>query len=319
MHVVTRSVVVALAVLIVTTSTAHAQTPDEVSETDAFAAGQRASVSASYKRRVESVEFGTKAVTQQLSSAAETAAGSPAAGGMGSRAYSSSTLPGCYNHVLAAVDGQMRYGHICPGYGGYQGGAAAELFGVHEIVLRDPVTGAITGTIPADELTGAPATTVTVTSAQLAEFAFADLTLPTPAVSMNPEGDQLVQLPSWLWIEPTQWVEEQRTATAGPISATVTADPARVEWDMGDGEVVTCDGPGRVYERRFAERPDATDCLYTYRHSSSTQPDHAYPMTATIAWDVSWTGSDGDGGGFGELTSTTSRAVRVREAQALVQ
>ena len=93
----------------------------------------------------------------------------------------------------------------------------------------------------------------------------------------------------------------------------------RVEWDMGDGEIVTCDGPGRVYERRFAERPDATDCSHTYRHSSSTQPDHAYPITATIAWDVSWTGSDGDGGGFGELMSTTSRAVRVREAQALVQ
>lgn len=147
MHVV-RAVAAVVAVIAVITSPADAQTVNETTETDVFAAGQRASVSASYKRRVESVEFGTQTVSRQLSSAAESAAGSPAAGGSAARASSSSTLPGCYNHIVATAGGQLRYGHICPDYGGYQGGATAELFGVYEIVLRDPVTGAITGTVP---------------------------------------------------------------------------------------------------------------------------------------------------------------------------
>jgi hypothetical protein len=321
MH-VTRTVALATTVICaIMSASAHAQSPDASIETGGFVSdGSRPAAQAAYKRRVESVEFGTQGVSQRLVSSAESGAGSPAAGGSEARARSSvATLPGCYNHIVSSEGGQLHYGHICPGYGGYEGGQTAELFGFGEIVLRDPVTGEITGTIPADELTSGAAPTFTVSSAVLAEFALTELTLPAPTIGMSPEEDQITQLPSWLWIDRSGWGPQDRTATAGPVSATVSASPVRVRWDMGNGDAVTCNGPGRVYEKRFAGRPEATDCRYTYRHSSAGQPGEIYDVTATVVWTATWSGSDGNGGDLGELTSQATQPVRVAEVQALVQ
>lgn len=320
MH-VSRTTVIATAIIcMLAWGPAVAQESQTSGETSGFVhEGARPAANASYKRQVESVEFGTQGVSGRLVSSAERAAGSPAAGVSEARARSSmSALPGCYNHVVSSSGGRLRYGHICPGYGGYQGGQTAELFGTGEIVLRDPVTGAITGTIPFSELT-AGTTTIAISSAMLAEFALAELTLPAPRIGMSPDGDHIVQLASWLWVDRTQWVPQDRTASAGPVTATVTATPVRVEWDMGSGDTVVCNGPGRRYRPRFEGRPGATDCKHTYRHSSAAQPDEAYDVTATMVWEASWSGSDGGGGDLGELTSQTSEAVRVAEVQALVQ
>lgn len=314
------ALVVVCAVVCTSASAATAQTDETNTFTSGHVRDNGATTQAAYKRRVESVELGTQGVSRRLVSSAESGAGSPAAGGSEARARSSvATLPGCYNHIVSSTGGQLHYGHICPGYGGYEGGQTAELFGTGEIVLRDPVTGAITGTIPADELTSGAQPTFTVSSAILAEFAFAELTLPAPTIGMSPAGDQITQLPSWMWIDRSAWGSRDRTATAGPVSATVTASPVRVEWDMGNGDAVACSGPGRVYEKRFAGRPEATDCRYTYRHSSAIQPGEAYNVTATVVWTATWSGSDGNGGDLGELTSQTTQPVRVAEVQALVQ
>lgn len=322
MH-VTRSVKSLAALILMVSaiaSPAVAQTPSVVADADGYTTDDGATARAAYKRQVESVEFDTEGVSAQLISAAESAAGSPAAGGYEARAVrGSSALPGCYNHIVSSGSGNLQYGHICPGYGGFEGGQTAELFGTGQIVLRDPVTGQITGTIPADELRTGTTSTVTVSSALLAQFALADLTLPSPSIGMSPDGDQVVQLASWMWVDRAQWAPHDRTANAGPVSATVTAAPVRVEWDMGNGNVVTCNGPGRVYAPRFAGQPDATDCKYTYRHSSAGQAGESYDVTATVVWRASWTGSDGDGGALGELTSQTTESVRVAEVQALVQ
>ena len=321
MHVARQATVVALVVLSgVCMAPVFAQTPEVIADTSGYATDDRATARAAYKRRVESVEFGTQGISQRLVSSAESGVGSPAAGGSEARVRSSvATLPGCYNHIVSSAGGQLRYGHICPGYGGYEGGQTAELFGTGEIVLRDPVTGEITGTIPADELTSGAAPTFTVSSAILAEFALAELSLPALTIRMSPAGEQITQLPSWMWIDRRQWGPQDRTAAAGPVSATVSASPVRVEWDMGNGDAVTCRGPGRVYEQRFAGRPEATDCRYTYRHSSASQPGEVYDVTGTVVWTATWAGSDGNGGDLGELTSQTTQPVRVAEVQALVQ
>jgi hypothetical protein len=310
----------AAAFVVSSTPSAFGQTVDETANTAGRAEAELVTAQASYKRQVESVEFGTRELAGQLTSAAESQAGSPAVGGSDAQARSSvSTLPGCYNHIVASDDGTLRYGHICPGYGGHLGGRTSELFGIGEIVMRDPVTGEITDVVPVDELSGGAAPTITVSSALLAQFALADLVLPSPIIGMSPEGDHVTQLPSWLWIDRGQWQSRDRTASAGPVSATVTASPLRVEWNMGNGDTVTCDGPGRVYEARFAGRPEATDCRYTYRHSSAVRRGAAYDVTATVVWRARWSGSDGDSGGLGELTSQTTVPVRVGEVQALVQ
>lgn len=153
----------------------------------------------------------------------------------------------------------------------------------------------------------------------LARHAADELMLAEPVVRLNPAGDQIVQLPSWLWLE-GGWTEQSASASAGPVTSTVTATPMQVRWSMGNGEQVLCDGPGRRYEPRFAETPEATDCKYTYRHSSAEQPGDAYQVTATVEWSLTWTAIGAPGGGdLGAMERSTVLPVRVAELQALVQ
>jgi hypothetical protein len=154
----------------------------------------------------------------------------------------------------------------------------------------------------------------------LAEEAVDRLGLPDPAVRLNPDGDQVVRLATWLWIDSAQWTRERASASAGPVTSTVTATPQRVRWAMGNGDVEECDGPGRPYEPRFAERPDATDCSYEYRNSSAGQPGGVYDITATVEWHLTWTVTGAPGGGpLGVIERSTTVPIRVGELQALVQ
>jgi hypothetical protein len=166
---------------------------------------------------------------------------------------------------------------------------------------------------------GAPASIV-ADPRVLAERAAAVLNLPAPAMRMSPAHDQVVQLPSWLWISAEQWEPRRASAAAGPVTSTVTATPVRVTWDMGNGDLVQCDGPGTPYREKYAQQPDTTDCRYTYRHSSAGQPDEAYEVTATVDWELTWAVTGAAGGGtLGSVPMSATRAVRVTEIQALVQ
>jgi len=160
---------------------------------------------------------------------------------------------------------------------------------------------------------------VVIDPALLAEEARNRLTLDDPVVRLNPAEDQVVQLTSWLWLE-GGWAEQSASASAGPVTSTVTATPQRVRWSMGDGEEVVCDGPGTPYEPRFADTPAATDCSYTYRHSSAGQPGDAYPVTVTVEYGLTWAAAGAPGGGdLGVVEQSSTLPVRVSELQALVQ
>ena len=80
-------------------------------------------------------------------------------------------------------------------------------------------------------------------------------------------------------------------AEAGPHWAEATATLASTTWDMGNGDVVTCDGPGvAIVDTDTLEQGP---CGYTYRQSS---PDDApYAMTVTATWNVSYRSSAGSG------------------------
>ena len=167
---------------------------------------------------------------------------------------------------------------------------------------------------------GATAAGATADPQTLAQRAAATLELPAPAIRTNPAGEQVVQLPMWLWIAGDQWTPRRASATAGPVTSTVTATPVRVTWDMGNGDRVSCEGPGRPYEERFAQQPEATDCRYTFRLSSVGQPDEAYQVTATVHWELTWNASGAAGGGsLGGVPMSTTQPVRVAQIQALVQ
>ena len=73
--------------------------------------------------------------------------------------------------------------------------------------------------------------------AVLAALARQTLGLPSPVIRSSPAQAalQLTNLPTWLWINPAEWVPESKTATVPGESVTATATPVSVTWHPGDG------------------------------------------------------------------------------------
>jgi hypothetical protein len=166
-----------------------------------------------------------------------------------------------------------------------------------------------------------PATQPAVAPATLALLARRYLSLPPPGIELNPPagGDHLVNLESWLWVDPSTWGQRSATASVPNESATVVATPLSVTWNMGDGSKVICRGPGVPYNP--AKPPDSqhTTCSHTYRRSSAGQPGHRYAVSATTTWALRWTatGVVTASGALPPLQRTSTTTVRVAEAQAI--
>jgi hypothetical protein len=112
---------------------------------------------------------------------------------------------------------------------------------------------------------------------------------------MAPSGGKaIVNLESWLWIDPAQWPPTSATATAGGITATATATPQYVVWDMGDGNSMNCNGPGVAYNTSIPDQDQSTTCGYTYQETSASGP---FRITAAIEYDVTWKAVGVVGGG----------------------
>jgi hypothetical protein len=128
---------------------------------------------------------------------------------------------------------------------------------------------------------------------------------------------QLTNLPTWLWINPAEWVPQSKTATVPGESVTATATPVSVTWHPGDGSTVTCQGAGTPYTSADNPASPSPDCGHTYTTSSAGHPGGAFTATATITWDVTWHGAGGAGGALPPLFTTAVAAFRVAESQAL--
>lgn len=153
----------------------------------------------------------------------------------------------------------------------------------------------------------------------IARQAMSQLRLPQPPIASNPSPGamHLVSLPTWLWIDRGQWESRSATASVPGVSVTVTATPVRVQWSMGDGSTVTCDGPGTPFPANGDPRAASPDCGHTYTRSSAGLPSQAFPVTATVSWDIAWAGG-GQSGVLPDLQTTSSATFRVAESQALV-
>ncbi|MDP9402848.1 MAG: hypothetical protein M3P85_05825 [Actinomycetota bacterium] len=163
-------------------------------------------------------------------------------------------------------------------------------------------------------------TRAAVDPAVLAQQALQNTAIPAPLVGMNPRPTQpqVVNLPTWLWIDPAAWAPVSATASAGGVTVRTTAGPQSVIWDMGNGEKMTCDGPGKPYNYTARDADQHPTCSYTYRHSSATATGGVFPVTATVVWRVRWTVVGGAGGGdLGTASRTATVAVRVAEIQAV--
>jgi hypothetical protein len=143
------------------------------------------------------------------------------------------------------------------------------------------------------------------------------LPLPLPRPSLSPAGDQIVNLPSWLWLD-GPWAPLSKTVSVPGVSVTVRAVPEQTVWTMGDGAQVVCDGPGSPYRKTSSADAQLPSCAYTYTQSSAAQPDLQYHAAVTVLWHATWTASGAVGGGdLGTIERTTNFAVRVGEVQAL--
>jgi hypothetical protein len=164
------------------------------------------------------------------------------------------------------------------------------------------------------------AATLQVLAADLAYEASRELPLPYPHPVLSPPigTDQLVGLPTWLWLEPGSWATLDATASVPGLSATATATPTRVRWDMGDGTVVTCDGPGVAYDPARDDDAQSTDCQHVYQHVSAAEPSGSYVATVSIDWAITWSATNGQGGTLPGTSRGTSFPVPVAERQAVV-
>lgn len=149
-----------------------------------------------------------------------------------------------------------------------------------------------------------------------AELALERLDVSDPVVRFNPSGDQLVGLQSWWWVD-TPWAPVEASAGVSGVTATVTARPQSVAWDLGDSSELTCDGPGVPYDPVLP--PEAVGaCTYVFDRSSAEGPGGVRMVTATVVYAVSWAATDGGSGDLGAISRASTVPVRVVEVQAVI-
>jgi hypothetical protein len=160
--------------------------------------------------------------------------------------------------------------------------------------------------------------------AELARLAYDEMVrkLPKPKVTFAPPAtDGVVQVGTWFWTDPATWRPVTATASIPGLSATVTATPTTLAFDLGDGKYgtgkVTCTGPGQAWTPADGDEA-VSPCQYTYRHSSSMSRTGAWKATVSIGWTVAFRASNGASRALDALTTSRSYNLQVGEIQALV-
>jgi hypothetical protein len=69
----------------------------------------------------------------------------------------------------------------------------------------------------------------------VAQQAGSRFTLDSPRIATSPPAGaaQLVQLPTWLWINSADWQPQHATASVPGVSVTTNATPTTVTWMWG--------------------------------------------------------------------------------------
>lgn len=159
-----------------------------------------------------------------------------------------------------------------------------------------------------------------VTPAELGAAAATALRLPSPRIVLNPpvSRSQVVRLPTWMWIPASSWSPRSAVAAVPGVSVTATARPTGVRWDMGDGTVRACAGPGTAWRPGMNPRASSPDCGHVFRRSSQRSTGGVFRVRATVSWRVTWRVSDGSASGMQPGMSTSSTVgVRVVNASSL--
>jgi hypothetical protein len=129
--------------------------------------------------------------------------------------------------------------------------------------------------------------------------------------------EAIVNVPIWMWVtDPgrTTTGPQTKSALIGGVGIEATGTVDRIEWSMGGGEVVTCEGAGTPFDRAavsgksLKQVPDSPTCGYKYRKTSRCEKGGTFQVTATAYRNVHWTG----GGTQGDIPLDFSRALPLR-------
>jgi hypothetical protein len=163
-----------------------------------------------------------------------------------------------------------------------------------------------------------------VTPAGLAQEAYKTIVFPHPSGNRSPSQTLLykgfpftyVNLWTYFWTSRSTWKPLTATASAAGFTATVTARPAALIFDPGDGSAaVSCGGPGRPWtEADGNSAPPGGACGYQYRRVTGS------PVTSTqsILWKITWTGTGGAAGEIPQLVTSTTGQLHVLQIQTVV-
>lgn len=147
-------------------------------------------------------------------------------------------------------------------------------------------------------------------------YAEVPLALPVPHTSPPVDADQLVGFPIWMWVDGAVWRTFDASASVSGVTVTVVATPKALRWDMGDGTVVSCAGPGTAWTEGSGE--GRSDCSHIYQYVSAHQPDGRYHASVTVSWSVSWSASTGESGTLPDASRSAGFDLNVVERQAVI-
>lgn len=167
-----------------------------------------------------------------------------------------------------------------------------------------------------------PPGVVAITPAQAAAQLLRQFVFQGVPIGIAPEAKAgskgSVGLPVWMWVSaPSQqtygpWAQ---SATIGGVAITGTAHVTSIDWNMGDGTVISCANAGTAYQEGFGLSPSPT-CGHMYTRMSKDQPGGKYTVTATSNWTFDWTA----GGQTGTATATAqnSTQIEIGEMQTVI-
>lgn len=212
--------------------------------------------------------------------AASSFSGSEELGGPAANAQTSSELtappPPCY-YVPASASVAASLGPGGPGPGAWY------------TWYCDTPTGFLNNPRPAIWVPSGSAPGAAPSVPALLQQAIGQAALVDPTIVLDPPGEQVVNLASWLAVSPSQWNAIVASATAGGVTTTVIATPEAVLWNLGDGDSITCPGPGVLYDTGEPASDQSTYCSYVWPESSAHAPGGVFQVTATLEYQVTTT------------------------------
>ncbi|WP_206440267.1 hypothetical protein [Streptomyces scabichelini] len=166
-----------------------------------------------------------------------------------------------------------------------------------------------------------------VTPEVLAELAYNRLELPETEVTLAPEENTKVNLPTWAWLDKATFKEVDVTAQLNVgglnIQATTTAKPVSLRLEPGTEEAETypasgecaINDDGSIGEPYAKGKADQTPpCGLKYLRSSG---NGTFELQATVTWEVAWAGTGGAGGDLPDGEFGNDQAVIVQEIQSV--